>query len=374
MNGRIYDPTLGRFLQADPHIQAPLNSQNYNRYSYVLNNPMSYTDPSGYFFKWIGKKIKKYWRPIVAAVAAIATYGAATGWAAGWGLTTTTTLGTISATGATMSITTLSLGGYMAAGAISGAVAGAINTGSLRGILNGALSGAAFGGLGYGAHSVAGPQWSGATQIAAHAVTGGILSDLQGGNFGHGFATAGIMKGVGKIQSSASYGRTIIQAIAGGTVSKLTGGKFANGAMTAALQYVVNEISYKLKSMTLESKRARKHPEVFDDVQTKKMGVMEAGINRMTPDNDLFSDNPLKKFVAKGNIYSQIMNQVGSVDQVTTTTYGYWDDKWNYEFDVYDDGQLVGTQNVFRYEINYESMFTIRQKVNYENAKYFWQD
>jgi len=51
MNGRIYDLTLGRFLQADPHIQAPKNSQNYNRYSYVLNNPLSYTDPTGYFFK-----------------------------------------------------------------------------------------------------------------------------------------------------------------------------------------------------------------------------------------------------------------------------------------------------------------------------------
>jgi hypothetical protein len=36
MNGRIYDPTLGRFLQADPHIQAPQNSQSYNRYVYVL--------------------------------------------------------------------------------------------------------------------------------------------------------------------------------------------------------------------------------------------------------------------------------------------------------------------------------------------------
>ena len=60
MNGRIYDPTLGRFLQADPHIQAPMNSQNYNRYSYVLNNPMSYTDPSGYLFKALGKFVKKY--------------------------------------------------------------------------------------------------------------------------------------------------------------------------------------------------------------------------------------------------------------------------------------------------------------------------
>jgi RHS repeat-associated protein len=50
MKDRIYDPSLGRFLQADPHIQAPNNSQNYNRYSYVLNNPVSYTDPSGFFF------------------------------------------------------------------------------------------------------------------------------------------------------------------------------------------------------------------------------------------------------------------------------------------------------------------------------------
>lgn len=59
MNGRIYDPTLGRFLQADPHIQAPTNTQNYNRYSYVLNNPMSYTDPSGYFFKSIRRGLIK---------------------------------------------------------------------------------------------------------------------------------------------------------------------------------------------------------------------------------------------------------------------------------------------------------------------------
>ncbi|WP_083698047.1 RHS repeat-associated core domain-containing protein [Shewanella sp. UCD-KL21] len=66
MNGRIYDPTLGRFLQADPHIQTPTNSQNYNRYSYVLNNPLSYTDRSGYFFKKFGKFVKKYWRVFAA--------------------------------------------------------------------------------------------------------------------------------------------------------------------------------------------------------------------------------------------------------------------------------------------------------------------
>ena len=48
MNGRAYDPVLGRFLSPDPIIQNAANSQNLNRYSYVLNNPLKYVDPSGY--------------------------------------------------------------------------------------------------------------------------------------------------------------------------------------------------------------------------------------------------------------------------------------------------------------------------------------
>ena len=48
MNGRIYDPRFGRFLNADPIVQAPDYSQSYNRYSYVFNSPLSFTDPSGY--------------------------------------------------------------------------------------------------------------------------------------------------------------------------------------------------------------------------------------------------------------------------------------------------------------------------------------
>ena len=48
MNGRIYDPTLGRFLSPDPFVQYPMNSQSWNRYSYVRNSPLSATDPSGF--------------------------------------------------------------------------------------------------------------------------------------------------------------------------------------------------------------------------------------------------------------------------------------------------------------------------------------
>lgn len=50
MNGRMYDPVLGRFLSPDPYVQFPEFSQNYNRYSYCLNNPLKYTDPSGEWF------------------------------------------------------------------------------------------------------------------------------------------------------------------------------------------------------------------------------------------------------------------------------------------------------------------------------------
>jgi RHS repeat-associated protein len=48
MNGRLYDPAVGRFLSPDPYIQDPLATQEYNRYSYCLNNPLKFTDPSGY--------------------------------------------------------------------------------------------------------------------------------------------------------------------------------------------------------------------------------------------------------------------------------------------------------------------------------------
>lgn len=47
MNGRLYDPALHRFLMPDNYIQDPFNTQNFNRYGYVLNNPLLYIDPTG---------------------------------------------------------------------------------------------------------------------------------------------------------------------------------------------------------------------------------------------------------------------------------------------------------------------------------------
>jgi RHS repeat-associated protein len=51
MNGRLYDPVLGRMLSPDIAIQDEHNAQAYNRYSYCFNNPLRFTDPSGYFVR-----------------------------------------------------------------------------------------------------------------------------------------------------------------------------------------------------------------------------------------------------------------------------------------------------------------------------------
>jgi len=67
MNGRMYDPMQGRFLSPDNHIQDPFNTQNFNRYGYVLNNPLSLTDPSGEFF-WFAVAIGAFFGGATAAM------------------------------------------------------------------------------------------------------------------------------------------------------------------------------------------------------------------------------------------------------------------------------------------------------------------
>jgi RHS repeat-associated protein len=57
MNGRMYDPVLGRSPGVDPFIQNPDNSQGLNGYGYCLNNPLKYSDTSGYTYVYKGSKV-----------------------------------------------------------------------------------------------------------------------------------------------------------------------------------------------------------------------------------------------------------------------------------------------------------------------------
>ncbi len=82
----------------------------------------------------------------------------------------------------------------------------------------------------------------------ANGVVGGITSVLQGGKFGHGFASAGLsafakpsIRSTFGIEKNMMPARVVARAVIGGTISQVTGGKFANGAATAAFSQLFNE-------------------------------------------------------------------------------------------------------------------------------------
>ncbi len=223
MNGRIYDPKLGRFLQADPVIQFPDYSQSWNSYSYVLNNPLTHTDPSGYFIGKFFKKVFKGLNKLLGDFApfvgiALLAFPPVYGWV---------------------------MQSWMHAFAF-GFATGGIATGSLRGALFGGISAAAFYGIGKHFEALTGLPEGGLGHIATHGLAGGILAELQGGQFGHGFLAAGLSKAVmGRFSyedgsAPAVLGRTTIAAVVGGTISRITGGKFANGALTSAMAQLFN--------------------------------------------------------------------------------------------------------------------------------------
>ncbi|MDX5365615.1 MAG: hypothetical protein LPK88_04235 [Alphaproteobacteria bacterium] len=221
MNGRVYDPEIGRFMSADPFVQDPTNTQSLNRYSYVGNNPLSYTDPSGYF-------LKKIWKALVAIVVAVIFMQP-------WMISAIgTALGT---TGLASTIASAAIGGAIAGGIVGG--------GNLRSILTGAISGAAFAGLGGIDFTSAGL----GAELMAYGMTGGITSVIGGGEFQSGFLAAGFAAlagpGIQKFADKAGKGTasvvagTAASAVAGGIGSVLGGGKFENGAVTGAFAYAL---------------------------------------------------------------------------------------------------------------------------------------
>jgi len=66
--GRYYDPELGRFISPDPFVQEMFDPQSLNRYSYVINNPQNYIDPSGYFHRHKIKKSSGFFGSIFGAI------------------------------------------------------------------------------------------------------------------------------------------------------------------------------------------------------------------------------------------------------------------------------------------------------------------
>ncbi len=220
MNGRIYDPFLGRFLSADPFVQFPDNPQSYNRYSYVLNNPLSYTDPSGFFLPLV---------PAVLFKIGLLNFAEF--------IVTTFIASTVQSM----------LMGASFKDAIIGGVVGT----SLSAISMGVADGIGSLDLGIG----------GDIEFLAkaflHGVTQGGINELGGGDFTSGFL-GGLashmtskfqIKGLGTPQDGNNVkmvARTMVAATVGGTVASIGGGKFANGAISAAFVHLYNAEGHNL--------------------------------------------------------------------------------------------------------------------------------
>jgi hypothetical protein len=242
MNGRIFDPTLGTFLQGDPMVQDPFNLQNYNRYAYCYNNPLTCTDPSGLF------SFGSLLRDIVAVVVAIEApelLGELMASAATSGGAFATLIGTEAGVGAVIT----PLGAFTSA-AVGGFAAGAIASGNLKGGVEGAFTAGAFdltGDFLSGTGAFSGGNYygeSGAVGITAHAVVGCVTTVASGGKCGPGALSAAFSQAALPLKAGDPLVATVESAVIGGTASVLGGGKFANGAETGAFGYLFNECGH----------------------------------------------------------------------------------------------------------------------------------
>ncbi|OGW69572.1 MAG: hypothetical protein A2036_04275 [Omnitrophica bacterium GWA2_50_21] len=197
---RYYDSQLGRFIMPDTIVPEAFNPQDLNRYSYVNNNPIKYTDPTGHKGFW-----KKFWKAFVgAAVGAlitVLTFGAgAPLWVAG-----------------------------MIGGIIGGATSGALN-GGLKGALLGASIGGALGAVGGWGVENFGWQFGVAMLAGAVAVA---AATKDWGSFAGGLAGAYVGSQVGSGINSAMHDGISVQGKDGGTIKALGVGTTDEKALQA---------------------------------------------------------------------------------------------------------------------------------------------
>ena len=213
MNGRLYDPLLRRFLNADEFIQDPQNTQVYNKYAYVVNNPLLYADVSGEDF---GISLI-----IAAAVAAFVSVGT------DYYLNRPVDIGNL----------------------FQSVVMAVVSAGVSNGIGEIFKAGDTI------AKALKG--WTWVARAGAHAIAQGTLSYMQGGNFWSG-ALAGAFASVANDvlgyyidkAGSKSFIKTkgfalITGAVSGGVGSVLGGGNFWMGAGQGLVVTAFNFLAHK---------------------------------------------------------------------------------------------------------------------------------
>ena len=200
MNGRLYDPLLGRFLSPDNYVQIPGYSQSFNRYSYCLNNPLKFTDPSGELF----------------------------------GIDDAFLIFTL-ASSAMMGATKAGIeGSNMLVGALRGAASAALTTIGTAGI------GQMFG------HS-GGSFLTEFMRAGAHGINNGLASLVDGNGFDTGFFIGSVASLAGSGAQALHFGNVGVLASttgAGALTSYFVGGSILDGAMAGYGIGAFNHISF----------------------------------------------------------------------------------------------------------------------------------
>ncbi len=209
MNARLYDPVNARFLRWDIVVADGAGTQGYNRYSYALNNPLKYTDPSGNF--------------IIAPVVLAGLKGAAMG---------------VFFNG----LQNLQNGDNFFKGA--GMVA-------VKGFIFGAMT---FG-IGSAAEGLKGAS-AFFFKAGMHGLVGGMQSMADGGSFKSGFAASAVSSMLGGATSKYTKGDPVLTILAGGlsggVSAEIAGGNFWSGFKQGIMVSALNEVAHMAASEILE--------------------------------------------------------------------------------------------------------------------------
>jgi len=263
MNGRVFDPVLGRFLSPDPFVQDPGDLQSYNRYSYLYNNPLSGTDPTGYFsLRQFGRALGNFLlipspKNTFALLASqpgqqqIDNFIMSNQWAYAAG-----------------QIAAAYFGGPVGAAAFSSyysyKATGSVNAAFKTGALSLATSLAFYevgsatycpgpSGCAFGSDMFIG-------NVVGHAAVGCVSAALGGGGCGAGALAAGVGAFATPLMNDWNpVAQFIGVTVVGGTASALGGGKFSNGAVTAAFGYLFNCVAHQSCPGSYNEKDPRFH-------------------------------------------------------------------------------------------------------------------
>lgn len=248
LNGRVYDPLLARFTSADPTVTDPMNMQGWNRYSYVGNDPLAFTDPNG--FSWLSsffRSVTNFFRtnPIARAILQIGATILLNAVLPGLGVLAAGSMG--------LAVASAAGGAMIATGLSGGNLAQTLKAGLIAGV-----TAAAFFGVGELTNQFAGanplPDGGHGTptfmsdaygiNVAGHAAVGCASSVASGGECKSGALAAAFGAAAAPAMVGMSgAGRLVASAVVGGLGSVAGGGKFANGAVTGAFGYLFNQVA-----------------------------------------------------------------------------------------------------------------------------------